>query len=259
MVDRISTPTITVEADGDEDADLQSTDDLLGADRTDRRVEDLGQATIGDHQRKAAPGDEESERGDDRLHADDADEQSVEESGQDPGDRVPPPSRSTRRDRCIAASVAADSAMTAPTDRSMPPVATTTAMPSATITTGVTCTSCRRRLLSVAKLGVNNMLNAIMIPSAAYTPWVRRLTSRAPLTDHLGGGHGSPSARVLGVARVARHQLHDPVFVDLVPIELADDGTVLEHDHTGRSLDHVFQLRGDQHDPATLVGELLDE
>ena len=76
-----------------------------------------------------------------------------------------------------AASVAADNAMIAPTDRSMPAVATTTAMPSATITTGVTCTSCRRRLLIVAKFGVNRRLNTIMTARAAYTPWVRRVTS----------------------------------------------------------------------------------
>jgi hypothetical protein len=48
-------------------------------------------------------------------------------------------------------------------------------------------------------------------------------------------------------------------FVDLIAIELADHGTVLEHDHAGRALDHVFEFRGDHHDPATLVGELLDE
>ena len=72
--------------------------------------------------------------------------------------------------------MAAASAITAPTDRSMPPVATTTAMPRATITTGVTCTSCRRRFDSVAKLGVNTTLKAMISPSAAYTPCVRRLS-----------------------------------------------------------------------------------
>ena len=49
------------------------------------------------------------------------------------------------------------------------------------------------------------------------------------------------------------------MLVDLVATELADHGTALEHDHTRRALDDVLQLRGDQHDPAALVGELLDE
>ena len=53
----------------------------------------------------------------------------------------------------------------------MPAVATTTAMPSATITTGVTWTSCSRMLSTVAKFGVNSRLKAMTTPSAAYTPW----------------------------------------------------------------------------------------
>ena len=67
----------------------------------------------------------------------------------------------------VAASVAAASAIVAPTERSMPAVATTTAMPRATITTGVTWTSCRRTLFTVAKFGVNNRLKATTTPSAA--------------------------------------------------------------------------------------------
>ncbi len=43
-------------------------------------------------------------------------------------------------------------AITDPTDRSMPSVPITSAMPSATIATGTTWTSCSRRLATVAKL-----------------------------------------------------------------------------------------------------------
>ena len=49
-------------------------------------------------------------------------------------------------------------AMAEPTDRSMPSVAMTSAIPIATIATGTTCTSCRRRLATVAKFGVKTQV-----------------------------------------------------------------------------------------------------
>jgi hypothetical protein len=49
-------------------------------------------------------------------------------------------------------------AMVEPTDRSMPSVAMTRAIPTATMATGATCTNCSRRLVTVAKLGVNTRL-----------------------------------------------------------------------------------------------------
>ena len=52
-------------------------------------------------------------------------------------------------------------AITDPTERSMPRVPMTSAIPSAMIATGTTWTNCRRMLSISAKRGVNTRLNAI--------------------------------------------------------------------------------------------------
>ena len=57
-------------------------------------------------------------------------------------------------------------AMTAPTERSMPSVAMTSAMPSATMITGTAWISWRRSVSSDAKLLVNSRLNTSRAPTA---------------------------------------------------------------------------------------------
>ena len=84
---RTTTPTIAVRSDGDEHSRLQAADELLRAEGADRRIEDLRQSTVGDHQGEAAPGDEQPERGDDRLDPHDSDEHAVERSGEHPDDQ----------------------------------------------------------------------------------------------------------------------------------------------------------------------------
>ena len=85
---------IAVSREGDEHSRLQAADELLRAEGADRRIEDLRQSPVGDHQGEPAPGDEQAERGDDRLDPDDSDEHAVERSGEhadeqrdDDGDR----------------------------------------------------------------------------------------------------------------------------------------------------------------------------
>ena len=111
------------------------------------------------HQGEPAAGDQHAERGDDRLDADERDQRAVDQRrpARPPAsaiaiaghDAVAEVERDAARRRC---------AITEPTDRSMPSVPMTRAMPSATIATGTTCTSCRRRLATVAKLGVNDQV-----------------------------------------------------------------------------------------------------
>ncbi|WP_256862511.1 hypothetical protein [Microbispora sp. GKU 823] len=57
--------------------------------------------------------------------------------------------------------------MTEPTDRSMPWVPMTSAMPSETITIGATCTSWVRKFATSRKWGVNSTLNSRRTPTAA--------------------------------------------------------------------------------------------
>ena len=57
--------------------------------------------------------------------------------------------------------------MTEPTERSMPRVPMTSAIPRAMIATGTTCTNCRRMLSISAKRGVNTRLKAISSSSPA--------------------------------------------------------------------------------------------
>ena len=51
--------------------------------------------------------------------------------------------------------------MTEPTDRSMPLVPMTSAIPRAMMATGTTCTNCSRMLSTSANRGVKTRLNAI--------------------------------------------------------------------------------------------------
>lgn len=60
--------------------------------------------------------------------------------------------------------------MTEPTDRSMPWVPITSAMPSETMTMGVTWTNWVRKLKASRKYGANSTLNSSSASTAAYTP-----------------------------------------------------------------------------------------
>jgi hypothetical protein len=66
--------------------------------------------------------------------------------------------------------VAEAMAITEPTDKSIPPVATTNVMPTATSTVGATCSRTLRKLLRSAKFGVKTMLAATSTTSAAAAP-----------------------------------------------------------------------------------------
>src|SRR5690349_21312278 len=101
-----------------------------------------------------------------------------------------------------------------PTDRSMPFVAITSAIPSATIAIGTTCTSCSRRFATLAKFWVNRRLKPSRTASATYTPWseIRRRTTAVRA--------GAAAAAVSAIAR-PRDRGHDPVLADLVAGEHA--------------------------------------
>src|SRR5215207_7100556 len=122
-------------------------------------------------------------------------------------------------------------AMVAPTDRSMPSVPMTSAMPRATMATGTTWMSCRRRLPTVAKLAVKARLNNTSTPRATYTP-------RSPSQPRRSRRAGSVRVRVassIGAALVGPpglgDQLHDAVLADLVAAQRPHHRPVLEHHH----------------------------
>jgi hypothetical protein len=72
----------------------------------------------------------------------------------------------------LTAAIAAAIAITEPTERSMPPVAITSVMPTATRTVGATCSRIVRKLLTSAKFGVKIMLATSSKRRAAAAPYV---------------------------------------------------------------------------------------
>src|SRR5918994_560718 len=150
-------------------------------------------------------------------------------------------------------------AMVAPTDRSMPSVPMTNAMPRATMATGTTWMSCRRRLPTVAKLAVKARLNATSRARATYTP-------RSPSQPRRSRRAGSVRVRVassIGAALVGPpglgDQLHDAVLADLVAAQRPHHRPVLEHHHRVRALDHLLEFRGDEQDAKALAGQVVDQ
>ena len=73
------------------------------------------------------------------------------------------------RSSCVAATADAI-AITEPTERSMPPVAITRVMPTATSTVGATCRRTLRKLFTSKKLGVKIELMTSRSKSAASAP-----------------------------------------------------------------------------------------
>src|SRR5829696_3756331 len=150
-------------------------------------------------------------------------------------------------------------AMVAPTDRSMPSVPMTSAMPRATMATGTTWMSCRRRLPTAAKLAVKARLNNTSTPRATYTP-------RSPSQPRRSRRAGSVRVRVassIGAALVGPpglgDQLHDAVLADLVAAQRPHHRPVLEHHHRVRALDHLLELRGDEQDAKAFAGQVVDQ
>ena len=113
------------------------------------------------HEREAAAADEQRQRRDDRLDPDARDQHPVDEPDERAADERDRDRDQQARSRGTSASRAEAIAMTEPTDRSIPRVPMTSAMPSAMIATGTTWTNCSRMLSISAKRGVNTRLKAI--------------------------------------------------------------------------------------------------
>src|SRR5215208_322575 len=182
------------------------------------------------------------------------------------------------RSSCVAATAPAI-AITDPTDRSTPPVAITSVIPTATSTTVETWSSTLNRLPVVAKFGVKTAFAATSTTSAANATPVgpadcqrARAARAAPAAAGRGGvspaGGGDVGGAELdtlgarcvpGVGGVAgggwarrrapaRHRADDRVLADLPAVQLGHVRAVAQHDHARAPLHQLLQVRRDHED-----------
>jgi hypothetical protein len=117
-------------------------------------------------------------------------------------------------------------AISAPTDRSMPPVAITSVMPTPTMTIVQTWVRFTDSVCMVAKRGVNARLNAISSSSARSAPY-RRAASDEPYL----------------VARSVSHGIHDCGLADLVFAKLGNSRPLPQDEHPIGPFDDFLQFR----------------
>ena len=142
-------------------------------------LEDL-EIAVGHHLGDAAAGDEQDQRGDDRLDAVARDQPAVEpaeaagdQHRQHEGERdaeIAPTAAGTSLPRKIIGASAPAIAISEPTDRSMPPVAITSVMPTPTMTMVQTWVRLTFSVCSVTKFGVKAMLKISRTTSATSVP-----------------------------------------------------------------------------------------
>src|SRR5215208_4224565 len=154
-------------------------------------------------------------------------------------------------------------AMSDPTERSMPPVAMTSVIPTPTITMAQTCVRLTLRVCQVAKFGVKAKLNRIRRASATTAPYRLRNVLQSKPRERLAGRAGaaiSAIRRLLAtLVMPMRHGGHDGGLADGVALQVRDRPAVPEHEDAARRLDDLLKLGGDHQHPESLVGELSHE
>src|SRR4051794_31552184 len=157
--------------------------------------------------------------------------------------------RPTPRSMSTAA-IAPDSAMTDPTDRSMPPVAMTTVMPTDTSTTVETCSSTFHRFATVAKFGVSQLLtrtSASSAAAAAYVPPTPARRRRALSDIGLAGATGivpidSRSGRWFSDCAPVGHRVQQGVLGQVAALEARHVPAVPQDDDSRAALQNLVEL-----------------
>src|SRR3954470_10029921 len=173
---------------------------------------------------------------------------------------------------CVARSAATEPAiaMTAPTERSTPPVAITSVIPSAASAAGAPrfTTSTRlpynrpSRTVSERNPEVNNPLNSSSAASASTGQAVLLHVidtrgARRPARSTSGGDGGvTGSVAFTGWGGDGAHNVLD---VDLVTGKLSHFGAVAQHGHAVRHANDLFQFRRDEQDRHPVAPKLADQ
>src|SRR3954451_19304954 len=139
-------------------------------------------------------------------------------------------------------------AISAPTERSMPPVAITSVMPVATMTMVATWVRLTLIVNGLRKLGVKTMLYAISASRAISAPYVSPTARNRSGRTSRRAGRGTVVStlakrrpfRRRRVRRTLGHRRHDRVFADA----------------SVRQLGHVAPIAQDHH-PVTALGQFL--
>src|SRR5918997_3153680 len=156
--------------------------------------------------------------------------------------------------RKISGASAPAMAMSAPTERSMPPVAMTRVMPTATITMAQTWVRLTLRVCQVAKLGVMARLTRMSRASAIQAPWrVRKLLMSKRDAPRAGGSVAAVLA-MAGLLVTVSHGGHDALLVHGIAFKLGDRAPVAQHEDAARGPPHPLQLGGDHHHAEPLSG-----
>src|SRR5688572_24077134 len=121
--------------------------------------------------------------------------------------------------------------MSAPTERSMPPVAMTRVIPTPTITMAQTCVRLTLRVCQVAKFGVMARLTRINSARAIQAPW---RVSRLPMSKRdvlcAGGSVVADSAigSLLGFLMPMCHGGHDRLLIHGIALQLRSRVAIAE-------------------------------
>src|SRR4051812_34164325 len=153
-------------------------------------------------------------------------------------------------------------AMSAPTDRSIPPVAMTRVIPTPTITMVQTWVRLTLNVCQVAKLGVMARLIRIKSVRAIQAPW--RVSSVLKSTR----GALRAGGRVVAVSAMSgfpgtlmpmSHGGHDTPLVQRLARQFRSRVAVAENEDAACRLHHLFQFRGNHQHAETLTGQFPDQ
>src|ERR1700712_773080 len=154
---------------------------------------------------------------------------------------------------------AADSAITAPTDRSTPSVPITSAIPSATMQTGAACSSCVRKFAPDMKFLVKMRLNSSSTTTAMYTPYAWSHPVRFERSVFGRAAAATSGVRTSVIRAPFRDRGQYVALGDFATDELADDGAFAQDHHPVRAVDQLLHLRGDQQHTEPLGGQFVDQ
>src|SRR4051794_487238 len=161
--------------------------------------------------------------------------------------------------RKIIGATAPEIAISEPTDRSMPPVAITSVMPTATMTMVATWVRFTLSVCQVAKFGVTAKLNSRSSPRAASVPYRDSRAPRRLGTCTNRAGRLASATGELGTAVPVGHRGHHGKLAKLGAGQLGHGAPIPQDEHPVAPFDDFLDLGADHQDAQPLVGQLLDQ
>src|SRR3954447_3378770 len=167
--------------------------------------------------------------------------------------------------RKIKGASAPEMAMSEPTERSMPPVAITSVMPTPTMTVVQTWVRFTLSVCQLRKFGVTAALNRTSASRASGGPWRSRNVCRS---SRRTGFVGTMAASRISITRstapdliretgAVRHRGHHRILTHILANQFGDGDAVAEHEDVACRLHQLFDLRRDHENAQPIVGEFM--